>query len=92
MTDVVHEIQMQNRERIQLTGVLNVGSFDDEGLVLETRMGFLALQGDGLHITQLNLDDGILTVEGLIKGIAYADERGKGFKLKGKNILNRLLK
>jgi len=92
MAEVVHQLQLENREVLSVTGVLNVGSFDDEGLVLETKMGILVLHGDGLHITQLNLDEGKLIVEGLIKGVSYAEERGKGIKLKGKNIINRLLK
>jgi sporulation protein YabP len=92
MAEVVHQLQMDNREMLSITGILNVGSFDEEELVLETKMGIMVLQGEGLHVTQLNLDEGKLVVEGLIKGITYAEERGKGLKLKGRHILDRLLK
>ncbi|NPV26920.1 MAG: sporulation protein YabP [Firmicutes bacterium] len=88
-----HEIVLSNRQRLVLTGVLHVESFDEDEIILETNMGMLALKGQGLHVLQLNLEDGKLAVEGAIKTLDYLDERaGKHGKGRGRGFWQRLLK
>ncbi|MGI5823493.1 MAG: YabP/YqfC family sporulation protein, partial [Dethiobacteria bacterium] len=40
-----HRLVIDNRERLEITGVLNVDSFDDQEIVLETEQGLLAMRG-----------------------------------------------
>ncbi len=88
-----YKIVMTNRKNIVIEGVENVESFDDEEILLETRMGFLVLKGQNLHIIQLNLEEGSLVVEGLCKSLNFAeDKEAKGIKGKGKGILQRILR
>ena len=42
-----HSLSIANRERVQITGVLAVDSFDDEEVNLETEMGLLHDPGRG---------------------------------------------
>lgn len=79
-----HRLLIQNREAVEVTGVINVDSFDDEEVILETEQGLLAIRGDDLHIKKLSLENGELAVEGLVLELAYFDDkrtrdRGKGF-------------
>jgi sporulation protein YabP len=78
-----HSILMENRERVTITGVQDVDSFDEGSVLLVTDLGYIALHGIDLHISKLNLEDGQLIVEGEIIGIEYNDHDGLGGKSGG---------
>lgn len=91
MTDT-HELFLQNRQQLNLTGVLSVESFDEKEIWLNTKMGVLVLKGQGMHITHLDLTEGKLSVDGTIRTLDYREERGvKGGRV-GKNLVERLLR
>jgi sporulation protein YabP len=77
------EIKMLNRKLLEISGVLNVESFDSEEFLLETEMGYLMIKGQNLHIKNLSLEQGLVAIEGLINELAYVDgnshEKSKGF-------------
>jgi len=66
-----HSVVMDNRERISVTGVNDVESFNDSEVVLSTEQGILIITGSMLHISRLNLDDGQLIVGGMIDTVEY---------------------
>lgn len=68
-----HTVSMEERERIRMGGVLEVLSFDEEGVMLETECGMMMLKGTGLHMGKLDLDEGEVTIEGLFDSITYSD-------------------
>lgn len=72
-----HTLVLEGRSRAKLAGVTAVSCFNDQEVVLETAEGEVALLGDGLHIEQLNLDDGQLDVTGAISAIEYSDRKEK---------------
>jgi len=72
-----HTLTLEGRERAQLSGVMAVSCFHDQEIVLETDEGEVALLGEGLHIEQLNLEEGKLDVTGEIAGIEYNGPRHK---------------
>jgi len=57
------EVKMLNRKLLELSGVLNVDSFDSEEFLLETECGFLAIKGQNLHIKNLKLEQGLVGIE-----------------------------
>ncbi len=71
-----HTIFMDEREKISVTGVLDVISFDEETIITETERGILILKGINLHVNKLNLDNGELVVDGEIFNITYEDNVG----------------
>ena len=82
-----HQIVLEEREQLTISGVEEVESFDEGSILLTTRRGGLEIQGEGLHIEKLSLDGGDLKVEGLVTSLTYdmdAAERGGG-------LLRRLL-
>lgn len=88
-----NRLDLTGRRYLKLDGVEQVGSFDESEITLATNMGFLLLKGEGMHITELNLEKGQLAVEGYISLMQFLEEKSiKGTKDKGKNILNRIFK
>ncbi|MBE3592193.1 MAG: sporulation protein YabP [Thermoanaerobacter sp.] len=71
-----HNITIENREKISISGVTNVVSFDEETVILETDLGILTIRGQGLHINKLNLDDGQVSIDGEIINLNYSDKSG----------------
>ncbi|KAF5068115.1 sporulation protein YabP [Anaerotignum sp.] len=68
-----HTVSMEERERIRMGGVLEVLSFDEEGIMLETDCGLMMIKGTGIHMGKLDLDAGEVTIEGLFDSITYSD-------------------
>lgn len=66
-----HSLQLDNRERLSLTGVEDVESFDEESMVISTAQGVLLLGGSGLHIQKYNVDSGELVIEGNVDEMVY---------------------
>lgn len=69
-----HSISIQDRDRVIIKGVVDVFSFDELQVEIETVQGMLLIQGENLHITRLSLDKGDLELGGLINSIAYHDD------------------
>lgn len=86
-----HSITLNNRSNMELTGVNNVNTFDEQEIILETSLGHLFIIGEGLHITMLNLEEGKVALEGGINSVEYKSA-GVDLKTKSKNVLSRLLK
>lgn len=75
-----HNIIMEDRKRIILTGVKDVNNFDEETISLETHHGTLVIKGELLHILNFNTEKEDLSAEGKIHALIYtAQEKSKNF-------------
>ena len=82
---VLHEVIVRDRNSVSLTGIEDVISFDETAVVLSTTHGTLAIEGEGLHILQMNVDSKEFRIEGKVCALNYIErrQRGKGlFKTK----------
>jgi len=70
-----HSMNMENREKLSLSGVEDVSGFDENLVVLRTNMGELNIRGESLHIGRIDLESGSLELSGRIQELSY-DERG----------------
>ncbi|WLD93471.1 sporulation protein YabP [Alkalihalobacillus sp. AL-G] len=77
-----HDVKMRGRKALDITGVKQVESFDNEEFLLETSMGFLAVRGYNLKMKNLNLDQGLVSIEGKVYDLVYLDQQ-QGDKSKG---------
>jgi sporulation protein YabP len=76
---------LENREKLCVTGVIDVESFNDESIIAVTDLGVLIIRGADLHINKLNLDSNELIVDGDIYCLEYSDsETGKSKSFFGK--------
>lgn len=83
------EIRMLNRKTLEITGVGNVESFDNEEFLLITECGFLAVRGQNLHMKNLSLEQGLVAIEGTVHSLVYLDGASTG---KSKGLLGKLFK
>jgi sporulation protein YabP len=77
-----HDVIMRSRRILDITGVKQVESFDNEEFLLETVMGILAIRGQNLQMKNLDVDKGIVSIKGKILDLVYLDEQN-GEKAKG---------
>lgn len=82
-----HNLIMQDRKSLSVTGVSDVDSFDEHTVIMYTNMGELTVKGDDLHINKLNVDTGDVALEGKIYSLSYTDDTPKG-----KSLLSKLFK
>ncbi len=73
-----HGISLEDRTRLNVTGVEDVESFDENVIVMNTACGDLIVRGSGLHIGRISLDIGQLSVEGSISELSYEDKATAG--------------
>lgn len=85
----IHQLTLSGREKLSLEGVTNVGSFDREEIILETERGVLIVKGEDLHMRQLNLEQGKLSLTGRIDSLTYSEE---SLAQKNKGFLGKLFK
>ncbi len=72
-----HNIVLEDRRLLTVSGVSDVDSFDEETVIVFTDMGELTVRGSDLHINRLSVEVGELTVEGNIAALIYSDEAPK---------------
>ncbi|MBR3971370.1 MAG: sporulation protein YabP [Ruminococcus sp.] len=78
-----HSLSLDNREVLNLTGILDVPGFDEETVSLQTPCGNLIVKGQSLHISRLSLDTGDVSIDGRINSLQYlGDTRQKGIMSK----------
>ena len=75
-----HSFSSRMRNGMYIDGVSDVISFDEGGVVLTTLCGNLAIEGELLHVTVLNISDGIVEISGKISGLYYFEDKPKGKK------------
>jgi sporulation protein YabP len=73
---------MENREKISVTGVIHVESFDMENVIVNTDLGVLKINGEDIRITSLDIDNGEVCVEGKIIGFEYKKENENWDRMK----------
>lgn len=88
ISGVTHKLSIDKRKNCRLTGVLEICSFDDGEVIMETDAGMLTLKGNGFHITRLDLEKGEADVEGKVDILQYADKTS--ITKKGESLIARL--
>lgn len=89
MREASHNVIMESRKKMSVSGVEDVESFDEEEVVLLTQLGTMTVSGSGLHIQKLSVETGEIVVEGTVDSIVYSDT--EKYKDKG-SLLSRLFK
>lgn len=74
----VHNLQMEGREKLNLSGVEDVSGFDESLIVLSTGQGELSIRGTALHIERIDLQSGTLEVRGHIQELSYEEPARSG--------------
>lgn len=81
-------ILVEDRNKMTITGVEQVESFNDNTIILKTIKGGITIKGEGLNVGKLNLEDGNVKIDGVVNGIVYSN---KDSSQKG-NIIGKIFK
>lgn len=79
-----HILIIENREKMNISGVIDVDSFDDETVVLITEKGRLTIKGASLKVNSFAVETGDLQLQGNIMALGYLEGEPK------KNVFGRL--
>ncbi len=72
-----HNIIMENRKKLTISGVRDIDSFNEQLIEAVTEMGALSIKGEGLHINKLNKDSKEISIEGRITSLIYCEPKHK---------------
>ena len=79
-----HNAILEDRRKLMLTGVTDVESFDEKQVGLYTQLGELTIRGKDLHVSEMSLESGELSVERERQALIYGDkDRNKKLGLIG---------
>lgn len=68
-----HNITINERKNIIISGVKKIDSFDNEEFLLETTMGNLTIKGNDLEIIKLDTYQGNVSIKGVIVSLSYME-------------------
>lgn len=88
-TKAGHRIELLDRQRLAVTGVENVESFDEREIAVDTSLGPLSIKGEGLNIVQLNLEQKEMVVTGYVHSMIFLGSKGERGR---RNIWQKLIR
>ena len=88
-TNIVQNLLLENRNKLNISGVLDLLSFDDQIVIVETELGLLTIKGDNLRINKLSIDTSEVIVEGEIISLTYSS---KDLDKKSDSFLSKIFK
>ena len=89
-TGVIQNLILENRGKLSISGVIDVLSFDDQVVMVETELGLLTVKGENIRINKLSLDSSEVTIDGEIYQMAYSEK--EGIEKGGGGFLNKIFK
>jgi sporulation protein YabP len=82
-------LSLENRKRLALTGVVEVISFNESVIMLNTCLGSMTIKGEGLRMNKLDVQNGEVMIIGTINSCIYS---GAEIKKDNESILKKLFK
>ena len=73
-TSIIQNLILENRNKLSISGVNDVLSFDDQIVIIDTELGLLTVKGENLRINKLSIDTSEVIVEGEISSLSYSDK------------------
>ena len=70
-TAAPHSVTIENRQRAELSGIQEVESFDERGVVLHSTAGEITVDGEDLKIDSFSVDSGRVVITGTIDALIY---------------------
>ena len=89
-TNIIQNLILENRKKLNVSGVNDVLSFDDQVVIVDTELGLLTIKGENIRITKLSLDTAEIIVEGEISNLSYSQSKQE--KSSGTSLLGKIFK
>lgn len=65
---------LESRKKLQITGVIEVIRFNEEEILLNTKLGTLLIKGENLKMNKLDVQAGEVFIVGGIDSCVYSDK------------------
>ena len=88
-SNIIQNLILESREKLNISGALDVLSFDDQIVIVQTHLGLLTVKGEDLRISKLNIDSEEVIVDGTITTMSYSD---KNIEKKDNSFLSKIFK
>ena len=72
-----HSFFMEEREKLSISGVRDVNSFDEETLIVFTDLGEITVKGEHIRVSHFSVETGDFAATGTFHSLAYADRLPK---------------
>ncbi len=79
---------LENRKKLDVSGVEDVSSFDEKQITALTTMGILTIKGVNLHIKKFNNQTNELNITGRVDELIYSNKQ----KRNNLNFLGKIFK
>ena len=79
----MQNIILENRNKLHLSGVLDVLNFDEEIVTVDTELGILIIKGSDLRLNKFNLENAELSIDGEVTSMVYDEKNYSGKKSEG---------
>lgn len=89
-TGVIQNLVLENRQKLSISGVKDVLSFDDQVVIVETELGLLTVKGENLRINKLSIDTSEVIIEGEICNLSYSEHKNE--KSGNSSLLSKIFK
>ncbi len=70
---IPHGFVVQERAHVEIKGMTEVISFDENSVLLATTGGNMCIEGRGLKVNVLDVKEGNVTVDGHVDSVYYSD-------------------
>lgn len=74
-TNIMQNLILENRNKLSVSGVNDVLSFDDQVVMVDTELGLLTVKGENIRINKLSLDTSEVIIEGEISSLSYSQAK-----------------
>ena len=88
-TNIIQNLILENRNKLSISGVLDVLSFDDQIIIIQTELDLLTVKGENLKINKLSIDTAEVIVEGDINSLTYSN---KNLDKKSEGLFGKIFK
>jgi len=86
VSNLDHQVLLINKKNITLTGITKVESINETSAVLFVQKEQLIISGSQMHISKLDVQKGVVELEGEIESFKYSNSKVKT------NVLKKLFK
>lgn len=77
-----HTLTLTDRTNLSLTGIKDVDAFNEQEIIAVCDAQELVIKGELLHIEELSIDAGLMTVSGKISSMTYNEKLTKASAFK----------
>lgn len=76
-----HKVSLESRKNLEICGVTDMGTYNEEEIEIDTVEGFMIITGSELNVLKLDIEEGVCTIMGKIDSISYIEKNddAKGF-------------